>query len=273
MKKLINNNLLKKFCGDLDDKNLTMALVPTMGALHEGHLALIKEGMKQADICLPYIYLNPTQFAAGEDLDQYPKTLEADIDKLEDLNVAAVWLPSTHDIYPNGSQITHKAGALGKPLEGEYRPHFFDGVVTVLHRMFELSKPDYVMMGEKDFQQLQVTKHMAAQYFPEIDIIGVPTIRDKNGLALSSRNVYLNPEEYEIAICLNQILKELAQGAITEKKAHQKLLSAGFDKIDYCTCRNGNDFTAQNPTHALAAVWLEKGLGKTRLIDNMQITT
>jgi pantoate--beta-alanine ligase len=256
---------LKEFQNSLKDKTIT--LVPTMGALHEGHLALVKEGIKQADICLPYIFLNPTQFAAGEDLEKYPATLEADLEKLKSIGIEYVWLPQTQDIYPNGLEITHTAKVSGKLLEGEHRPHFFDGVVTVLHRMFTLSQPDFVMMGEKDFQQLQVTRAMAREYFSAIDIIGVETKRDKNGLALSSRNIYLNDNEYKVAIQLNQILTELAQSKITETNAHTKLLEAGFDRIDYCTCRNGDDFTAQNPTHALAAVWL----GQTRLIDNIEI--
>jgi pantoate--beta-alanine ligase len=257
---------LEKFTKNLSNK--TMALVPTMGALHDGHLALVVAGQKQADICLPYIFLNPTQFAPHEDLDQYPKTLEADLEKLEQAGVKQVWLPIQQDIYPNGLRLTHHAGDISKPLEGECRPHFFDGVVTVLHRMFSLSGPDFVMMGEKDFQQLQVVKNFVQQEKMSINVIGIPTIRDNNGLALSSRNIYLSEDEYTIAIQLNEILKELASKKSTEEEAHKNLLNAGFDKIDYCTCRNAENFEPKNANRVLAAVWL----GKTRLIDNLPMT-
>ena len=265
MLKIDNNKALSGFLAKNREKSRKIALIPTMGALHEGHLALVREGLKQADICLPYIYVNPTQFAEGEDLDSYPRTLETDLEELEKLGVFAVWLPSTGDVYPDGVKATIKAGALSKPLEGEFRPHFFDGVVTVLHRMFSLSKPDFVMMGEKDFQQLQVVKDMVRNQNINTQIIGVPTMRDENGLALSSRNAYLDEEDYKIAVQLNQILKELAAQVIDEGQVHQKLLEAGFEKVDYITARNAETFLPDNPNRVLAAAWI----GKTRLIDNM----
>ncbi len=243
----------------------TLALVPTMGALHDGHLSLVSEGLKQADICLPYIYVNPTQFAVSEDLETYPRTLDKDLKKLEKVSAQAVWLPSTRDIYPDGIKVTHKAGVLAQPLEGKHRPHFFDGVVTVLHRMFSLSKPNIVMMGEKDFQQLQVVRDMVTNQNMPIEIIGVRTMRDKNGLALSSRNAYLNEEEYDNATALNKIIIQFAQHMVTEKEAHALILDSGFDKIDYCTAVNSDTFEAGNPNRIMAAAWL----GTTRLIDNM----
>jgi pantoate--beta-alanine ligase len=264
MKILKTNEDLASFKQSAGSK---LVLVPTMGALHEGHLKLVEEGMKVADICLPYIFLNPTQFAEGEDFDQYPKTLDADLEKLSAMGVEVVWCPSVNDIYPNGTKATMTAGPISKVLEGEYRPHFFDGVVTVLYRMFDLSKPDFVMMGEKDFQQLQVTRAMVTEHALPVQIIGVPTMRDKNGLALSSRNRYLNEVEYKIAIELNKIIREMAKGLIDETQAHEKLLNAGFDKIDYCTARNSETFLSENPDRVLTAVHI----GKTRLIDNMPI--
>jgi len=208
---IIKENIkLADFCNKNRQNGQKMALVPTMGALHEGHLRLVEEGLEHADICLPYIFLNPTQFAEGEDLDQYPQTLEQDLEKLERLGIETVWVPLVKEIYPNGIQITHKADDIAKPLEGEFRPHFFDGVVTVLHRMFDLPKPDYVMME------------------------------------------------------LNKIMREMARGLIDEKHAIQKLLEAGFDKIDYCTARNSQTFKRVNPDRILIATYL----GKTRLIDN-----
>ncbi len=246
-----------------------VALVPTMGALHEGHLVLVKEAKYLADIVIAYIFVNPTQFAEGEDLDTYPRTLDSDIEKLEAIGCDALWLPSVEDIYPNGPEITVQAGEIAKPLEGEYRPHFFDGVVSVLARMFELSKPDFVMMGEKDFQQLQVVKKMVEARNLPLEIIGVETMRDENGLALSSRNLYLTEAEYSIAIRLNKIMKQVATNEISEKNAAEELLKAGFDKIDYLTKRIGENLCPdpQNSDRVLVAAWL----GKTRLIDNMAI--
>lgn len=254
---------LEQFQNSLNNK--TVALVPTMGALHAGHLALVKQGIERADICLPYIFLNPTQFAEGEDLANYPQTLEADLEKLEACGAQYVWLPCLEDVYPHGPQITHRAGNIAKPLEGASRPHFFDGVVTVVARMFDLSKPDIAIFGEKDFQQLQVIQAMVRDYKFPIQVTGVPTLRDENGLALSSRNAYLSAAEYKIAIHLNMIIKEMAQGYINENEAVQKLQDSGFDEIDYITARNSQTFEINNPDRILAAAWI----GKTRLIDNM----
>jgi pantoate--beta-alanine ligase len=251
------------------EENKSIALVPTMGALHKGHLKLVEEGLKRADYCLPYIFLNPTQFAAGEDLESYPKTLDADLEKLEKSGAHGVWLPTQKDIYPDGLEITTKSGSVSKLLEGENRPHFFDGVTTVLERMFTFSKPDIVIMGKKDFQQLQVVKQMVRDLKMSIEIVGVETVRDKNGLALSSRNLYLSSDEYNIAIQLNKILRKLAHGDIDEKTASNNLLKVGFDKVDYCAVRNSEDLTKEgNLNRVLAAVWL----GRTRLIDNMEVS-
>lgn len=246
-----------------DDKKI--ALIPTMGALHEGHIELVREALKHADIALPYIFVNPTQFAPHEDFDQYPRDIDADIQKLESVGAHALWLPSEEDIYPDGKVADIHVDHISDPLEGEHRPHFFDGVATVVSRMLNLSKPDIAIFGEKDFQQLQVIKKMVADHNIPAEIIGVPTVRDDNGLALSSRNAYLSGDEYTIAIQLNKILEEMASGALDEKKAQEKLLGAGFDKVDYCAARNAKTFLPKNPDRVLAAVWL----GQTRLIDNM----
>ncbi|MAZ76941.1 MAG: pantoate--beta-alanine ligase [Micavibrio sp.] len=252
----------------LREESPSLSFVPTMGALHEGHLSLVHEALKQSDTALVSIFVNPTQFAPGEDLDSYPRTLDEDIRKLEEVGVQALWLPSVEDIYSNGVDADIHIAGVSEPLEGEYRPHFFDGVATVVARLFDSVKPDKALFGEKDFQQLQVIKKMAQELNMSIDIIGVPTVRDKNGLALSSRNLYLSETEYSIAIQLNKVLRELAHGDIDEDAACEKLLKIGFDKIDYCTVRNAETFTKEGDlTRVLAAVWL----GRTRLIDNMPI--
>ena len=243
----------------------TLAFVPTMGALHEGHLALAREGLKQCDAVIVSIFVNPTQFAPHEDFDSYPRVIDDDIAKLEALGVQAVWLPSEDDIYPNGAKSDIHITGVSEPLEGEFRPHFFDGVATVVARLLRAVKPDIAIFGEKDFQQLQVVMKMVQQENIYVEIIGAPIVRDENGLALSSRNLYLSDDEYKIAIQLNKILQEFADGKINETQANQKILAAGFDKIDYCTARNAETLESNNPNRVLVAVWL----GKTRLIDNM----
>ena len=267
MKKIENIALLNDYVSSYREKGKLVALVPTMGALHAGHVKLVEEAKNYADIVITYIFVNPTQFAEGEDLDTYPRTLEADIEKLEAVDCDALWLPSVQDIYPNGVEANIQAGEIAKPLEGANRPHFFNGVVSVLARMFVLSAPDVVMMGEKDFQQLQVVRKMVADKKFPLEIIGVETARDENGLALSSRNAYLSEAEYKIAIQLNKILKQLADNELSEVEATQALIEAGFDKVDYCTHREAENLcpNPKNPDRVLAAAWL----GQTRLIDNM----
>ncbi|HPF78801.1 MAG TPA: pantoate--beta-alanine ligase [Alphaproteobacteria bacterium] len=256
---------LDSFHRQAKKENLKTAFIPTMGALHDGHLKLVEEGLKHSDRAIVSIFVNPTQFAPHEDFDSYPRTIEADCQKLESVGAHAVWLPTVADIYPNGQETDIHIDGVSEPLEGEFRPHFFDGVATVVARLLRAVKPDVAMFGEKDFQQLQVVKKMVVQEGIPVDIIGVQIVRDHNGLALSSRNAYLSESDYESAIQLNQILVQLAQNMITEKEAVHLLLDSGFDKVDYCVQRNSETFGTENPNRVLAAAWI----GKTRLIDNM----
>lgn len=242
-----------------------LAFVPTMGALHEGHLSLVRSAMETADSVIVSIFVNPTQFAPNEDFDTYPREIEQDIDKLKSVGTKAVWLPSIDDIYPDGQETDVHISGVSEPLEGEFRPHFFDGVATVVKRLFMAVQPDIALFGEKDFQQLQVIRKMVVQENLNIEIIGVAIARDDNGLALSSRNAYLSKDEYKVAIQLNKILIELSKGDITEDQAREKLIQVGFDKVDYCTKRNAKTFDVVDPERVLAAAWI----GKTRLIDNM----
>jgi pantoate--beta-alanine ligase len=261
---IVNQNQLKEFNEARRQSGDSLAFVPTMGALHDGHLSLVEEGFNQADQVIVSIFVNPTQFAPHEDLDKYPRTIEADMAKLEQRGVEAVWLPSVEDMYPHGQITDVHIDGITQPLEGEFRPGFFDGVTTVVKRLFDTVQPDKALFGEKDFQQLQVIKKMVRELSLPVEIIAVPIARDENGLALSSRNIYLSDDEYKIAMMLNKILQTLAQQDITEEQARNALIKAGFDKVDYCTCRNSDDFGIENPDRALAAVWL----GQTRLIDN-----
>ncbi|MEM6780363.1 MAG: pantoate--beta-alanine ligase [Pseudomonadota bacterium] len=255
----------------------TLGLVPTMGALHDGHLSLVEASLQKSDVTLAYIFVNPAQFAAHEDLDTYPQTLDADIEKLKTTGCDALWIPSAEDIYPGGDMSSDiEPASVAYPLEGEHRPHFFKGVVNVLSRFFDHVKPDFVFMGEKDYQQLLVVQHMVKEYEIDIEIIGVPTVRDDNGLALSSRNAYLNESEYDVAIHLNRILFVMAEKIrsgqdvkIVKADALVDLQNAGFDKIDYCAIRDAHNL--QHATHGSLRILAAVIIGQTRLIDNVPV--
>ncbi len=226
-----------------------LAFVPTMGALHEGHLSLVRLARTRADYVAVSIFVNPTQFAPHEDFDAYPRMIEQDLERLDDVDL--VYLPRVEDLYPDGAVADIQSGAAAQGLESDFRPHFFDGVCSVVHRLFAQIKPDVAVFGEKDFQQLMVIREMVKVFGLPVEIIGAPTLRDAYGLALSSRNVYLNAEELEIARKLNVVLR-------SERPTPQALLDVGFDKVDYVERRWGR---------ILAAAWI----GKTRLIDNVEI--
>ena len=246
----------------------TLSYIPTMGALHDGHMALVKDGLSRSDICLPYIFLNPKQFSENEDLEKYPKTLDDDLDKLSAQGIDTVYIPNVDEVYPSAFQTTVSVFDIAQPLEGECRPNFFAGVTTVVAKMLLQCLPDVAVFGEKDFQQLKVIERMVRDLDIPVEVIGHPTIRDENGLALSSRNQYLSSDEYEIAIQLNKIILQITKNELTELQASEKLLKAGFDKIDYCTVRNSETFLPKNPNRVFAAAWI----GDTRLIDNITLT-
>lgn len=232
-----------------------VGFVPTMGALHAGHLSLIDIAKQNADTVVASIFVNPTQFAPNEDFDSYPREEEADAEKLRDAGVDILFLPTKDDLYANGMGSAVETGENAQGLEATFRPTHFAGVVNVVDRLFKAVKPDVAVFGEKDYQQLQVIKEMVESYDMGIDIIGAPIARDEYGLALSSRNAYLSEGELCIARTLNITLKEAAKSGDLEA-AKSVLLTNGFDKIDYIEKRWNR---------ILAAAWL----GKTRLIDNV----
>ncbi len=238
-----------------------LGFVPTMGALHAGHLALVKEGRKFADKVMVSIFVNPTQFGANEDLAKYPRDIAADLQKLKGL-ADYVYVPRVGDIYPNGEKITVKAGAAAEGLESDFRPGHFDGVATVVSILFAQVKPDIAVFGEKDFQQLMVIRELGS----EVEILSLPTIREADGLAMSSRNVYLSAEERKIAPLLYSSLRTAAEaihiGAGLPRSSRNdeirgKLEEKGF-KVQYI---------AECWGRRLAAVYL----GNTRLIDNVAL--
>ena len=234
----------------LADLPAERSYVPTMGALHTGHLSLIELANAQPGSTIVSIFVNPTQFAPHEDFDSYPRDVESDLAQLSGVDL--VYLPRVEDLYPDGATSDIKAGKSSKGLETDFRPHFFDGVCSVVYRLFNQIQPSVAVFGEKDYQQLMIIREMVEKYDLPIEIIGGPTMRDAYGLALSSRNAYLTADELDLARRFNVILRGPEPSA-------QKLLDAGFTSVDYVEQRWGR---------ILGAVWL----GKTRLIDNVADT-
>ena len=257
----------------------TIALVPTMGALHDGHMALVKRACQRADRTIVSIFLNPTQFAPGEDLDRYPRDEAADLAKLEEAGVDTVWVPKKSEMYADGfaTQVTPKGAALG--LETDHRPHFFIGVATVVCKLFNQTTPHMAVFGEKDYQQLCVVRQLVRDLDMPIKIIAVPTVRERDGLALSSRNNYFSKDERAVAPALHNALRECATAIqngmdISTARAETtiRILADGFDKVDYVSVREAEtlaeyDREKSPDGRVLAAAWL----GGTRLIDNVAI--
>lgn len=267
---------LRDFVRQRKSAGRRIALVPTMGALHEGHLSLVGRGLELADDAIVSIFVNPAQFGPNEDFSAYPRTWDADIEKLSAAGAGAVFHPSTAEMYPEGFSTVVTVGAVSEPLEGECRPGHFAGVATVVAKLLLQALPDIALFGEKDWQQLQVIRRLVADMDIPVEVIGVPTVRDGEGLALSSRNAYLDARQYEIAIKLNKILfamagKAAAGAAIaaTEAWGRAELLAAGFDSVDYASIRDAATLAAPGggPLRVLAAV----RLGKARLIDNVPV--
>ncbi len=256
-----------------------IALVPTMGALHAGHLALVRQANRRADRVVVSIFVNPTQFAPHEDLASYPRTFETDIAALGEAKVDLVWAPSADVMYPEGfaTSVIVKGPAVAD-LEDRFRPHFFGGVATVVAKLFAQCRPDFAMFGEKDYQQLKTVTRMAADLDLKVKVIGVPTVREKDGLALSSRNVYLSPPERAAAPILYRtltasatriaagepIVQVMSEGAIAIEEA-------GF-ALDYFEARHAETL-ARIETYGTAPLRLlvAARIGKTRLIDNVAV--
>lgn len=251
-----------------------IGFVPTMGALHEGHLSLVRHAREHADAVVVSIFVNPLQFAPTEDLDRYPRQEARDIELLKSVGCDLVYLPPVKALYPDGfvSRIEMAGPALG--LETDFRPQFFSGVATVVMKLFNQVQPDVAVFGEKDFQQLAVIRAMVRDFDLAIDILGCPTLREADGLALSSRNAYLAPAERAIAPKLHEALEGIRDSAdpgSAMAQAKADLTAAGFGKIDYIALRDADTLGEITPgtkaKRLLAALWL----GKTRLIDNIAV--
>jgi len=257
----------------------TVALVPTMGALHAGHLALVRRARQRAERVIVSIFVNPTQFAPHEDLASYPRTFAEDLAALAREGVDLVWAPSAEVMYPDGfaTRIAPE-GAAKVGLEDAFRPHFFGGVATVVAKLFLQCRPDFALFGEKDFQQLKVVTRLARDLDLRLRIIGVPTVRERDGLAMSSRNAYLSEAERAMAPVLYRTLKQCAQGiaagsSVAKVLAHgRKAITAAGFVLDYLEARNAETLAPLNkhgdePIRVLVAA----RLGRTRLIDNIGV--
>ena len=272
-----NVDSLQKALTEVAKTGARVALVPTMGALHDGHLALVKAAKERADFVVATIFVNPMQFGKNEDFDTYPRTMDEDVKKLEAAGASLIYTPSTEDMYPPGFSTTVSAGAIGEILCGQHRPGFFTGVATVVTKLLLRILPHVAVFGEKDYQQLCVIRAVVYDMDLPIGIVGVPTVRETDGLAMSSRNAYLSEAERKTAPLFYQTLQEVAQqiegGAEVESSlmvAGTKLTQAGFtiDYIELCESDTLNRLTKfKKPCRLIAAV----RLGKNRLIDNIPL--
>jgi len=255
-----------------------LALVPTMGALHAGHMALVEEARRRADHVAATIFVNPLQFGANEDLGRYPRQEQADAAMLKDAGCDLLWIPGLDDIYPEGFATTVSVAGVSERWEGEARPGHFDGVATVVAKLLLSVRPDLALFGEKDFQQLAVIRRMAADLGLGVAIVPVATVREADGLALSSRNAYLTPEERQRAVALPRALEE-ARGSIASGEpvpdalelARRRLGDAGFCRIDYVALVDAETLDPLEKPRGSMRLIAAATIGSTRLIDNIPV--
>jgi pantoate--beta-alanine ligase len=256
----------------------TLALVPTMGALHEGHLTLVREGRARATQVAATIFVNPLQFGPNEDLSRYPRQEERDLQLLEREGCDLVWLPTPDQLYPPGFATTVTVAGVSERWDGEARPGHFAGVATVVAKLLIACAPEMALFGEKDFQQLAVIRRMVGDLGLPVEIVGVPTVRDADGLALSSRNAYLSPEQRRQALALPRALEQAAEQigagqpvatALAEAKA--ALIDNGFTRIDYVALVDGDSLEPLEIPCRNMRLLAAATLGTTRLIDNLAV--
>jgi pantoate--beta-alanine ligase len=249
-----------------------------MGALHAGHMALVDEAKRRADKVAATIFVNPTQFGAGEDFGRYPRQEAADADLLAEHGCDLLWLPPVEDIYPDGFATTIRVAEVSERWEGEARPGHFDGVATIVAKLLLSVRPDVAMFGEKDFQQLAVIRRMAADLDLGVEIAGVATVRDPDGLALSSRNAYLSADERKRAIALPEALNSaraaiLAGEPVSKSldEARNSLRNAGFSRVDYVALVDSETLEPLDHSRGEMRLIAAAAIGKARLIDNLAV--
>ena len=271
---------LRTCVGDARMKHARVALAPTMGALHAGHLSLITRAAAKADFVVASIFVNPTQFAPTEDFLAYPRDEARDVALLASAGCQLVYAPTTEAIYPPGFSTTISVTGVSAPMEGAFRPTHFAGVATVVVKLLIQAAPDLAVFGEKDYQQLQVIRRLVRDLDLAVEIDGAPIVRDLDGLALSSRNAYLSASQRETAPALHRALRRAAEDlsggtavSDVELEARRSLLEAGFDAVDYFEVRQSQDLERIGPgaIDGEARLLAAARLGQTRLIDNLAV--
>jgi pantoate--beta-alanine ligase len=280
MRTYSSNTQLQSALREHRQQGKSIGFVPTMGNLHEGHLDLVRKARDLCDVVVVSIFVNPLQFGPGEDLDAYPRTLAADKEKLFSEGTNILYNPGVDQIYPEGMDAQSRVTVpdLSETLCGSNRPGHFDGVTTVVSKLFNIVQPDMAVFGEKDFQQLSIVRKMVSDLYIPVKVIGVATHRDTDGLALSSRNGYLTDEERQIAPVLHQTLISCREAIACgfdnflqlESHARMKLLQAGFQP-DYFEIRDACTLRAVTEDSEEIAILAAARLGKTRLIDNVRL--
>jgi pantoate--beta-alanine ligase len=257
----------------------SIAFVPTMGFLHDGHIALLKEGRERADVLILSIFVNPTQFGPQEDFSKYPRDMEGDLKKAGEDGTDIVFAPPVSEMYTEGAQTTVRVEKIPEHLCGLSRPGHFEGVTTVVAKLFNITKPDIAIFGKKDFQQLAVIRRMVSDLNMDIEIIGMPTVREEDGLAMSSRNKYLNQDERRSALCLKKSI-DTAEAMIKDGERDPErikasirglILSYPFTEIDYISLCDPLTLDEVRTITEKTLLALAVKVGKTRLIDNCEI--
>lgn len=265
-------------CSEARSAGHRVALVPTMGALHEGHLTLAREARRQASMVTASIFVNPTQFGPLEDLSRYPRDLEGDAFKLASVGVDIIFAPSPEAMYPTGEQTRVHVGSLATPLCGAFRPGHFEGVATIVTKLFSLTGPSIAVFGRKDYQQLQVIRRIVQDLFLPIEILGIPTVREADGLAMSSRNLYLSPEDRQRALGLisglraaNRLFQVGERSVKILRAAARAPLDAASLQTEYAWIADPDSLTPLEEDQLIGAralIAIAARVGSTRLIDN-----
>lgn len=268
---------MKKVSRDCAAAGKRLGFVPTMGALHPGHLSLVDEAVARADVAVVSVFVNPSQFGPGEDFDRYGRDFEGDLEKLAGSGVDYLFHPAAEEIYPDGFQTAVSVGELGDRLCGPARPGHFDGVATVVLKLFNMVRPDFAVFGEKDYQQLVIVRRMARDFDVDVEIVAMPIRREPDGLAMSSRNVYLSAEQRTRAAAINRALREVGkmfEGGCRDcptllRAAGRVLREAQINDIDYLEIADPVTLESRTAAERGDLVAVAARIGETRLIDNV----